>query len=141
MNNKLLELYNIDVLGIIKITPKLYRIKTKENKYYAFKHIDEINESIFAHLSILEINSFCLPIKNIYGNYISKINNDSFILLNWYDDEMILAKEIRLKFFVEELINLHKISSYETKINTGYFDEIFLELEKKIDEEEKNFNV
>ena len=140
MNNYLKEYYNLDVLGIIKITKKLYRIKTKDNKYYAFKYIDDINEGVFAHLSILDIDSFCLPIKNINGNYISKIDNDSFILLDWYDDELILAKELRLKFYFEELIKLHQISSYETKINKGYFEDIFLELEKKIDEEENDIN-
>lgn len=140
MNNYLKEYYNLDVLGIIKITKKLYRIKTKDNKYYAFKYIDNISEGVFAHLSILDIDSFCLPIKNINGNYISKIDNDSFILLDWYDDELILAKELRLKFYFEELIKLHQISSYETKINKGYFEDIFLELEKKIDEEENDIN-
>jgi len=140
MNEILKNLYNLDVIGIIKITSKLYRIKTKDNKYYGFKHIDSDNESIFAHLCILNLSSFCLPIKNNEGTYISKVNDDYFYLLDWYEDEMVLAKEIRLKFYIEELIKLHQNSAYEIKINNGYFEEIFIELEKMIDEEENDIN-
>lgn len=140
MNELLQKFYNLDVIGIIKVTNKLYRIKTKDNNYYGLKHLENNNESIFAHLCILGISSFCLPIKNTNGEYISKINDEYFYLMNWYDDEMILAKEIRLKFYIEELIKLHLESSYEIKINTGYFEEIFIELEKMIDEEENDIN-
>ena len=141
MNDILNKYYNLDVIGIIKVTNKLYRIKTKDNKYYGFKHLDDNNESIFAFLCMLNLHSFCIPIKNNVGTYITKVNNDYFYLMNWYEEELILAKEIKLKFYIEELTKLHSLSSYDTKINKGYFEEIFIELEKMIDEEENDINV
>lgn len=140
MNNILKKLYDLDVIGVIKVTNKVYRIKTKDNKHYGLKHLDDNNESVFAFLCILNISSFCIPIKNNEGNYITKINDENFYLMPWYDDEMLLAKEIKLRFYIEELIKLHNYSSYDTKINTGYFEDIFLELEKMIIEEENDIN-
>ena len=132
MNNTLKENYDLEFIGIIKVTNKIYRIKTKDNKYYCFKHLDDNNESIFAHVCILNLSAFCLPIKNNKGNYITKVNDDYFYLLKWYENEMVLAKEIKLKFYIDELINLHKVSSYDMKINKGYFEEIFIDEFHKI---------
>lgn len=140
MNNVLNQYYDLEVIGIIKVTNKVYRIKTKDNQYYCFKHVDDDNESIFAHISMLSISSFCSPIKNNHGSYITKINNDNFYLIKWYDDDLVLAKEIKLKFFIEELVNLHKLSSYDNKINKGYFEEVLFTLEKMIDDEENDIN-
>ena len=140
LNEAILDNYNLEVIGIIKVSSKVYRIKTKDNKYYCLKHRENNDESIFAHLSILNINSFSLPLKNNFGKYITDINNEYFYLLNWYEEENILAKEVRLNFFIEELINLHTVSMYENKINKGYFDDIFLKLEQIIIEEENDIN-
>lgn len=139
MNKSIKENYNLDIIGIIKVSEKVYRLKTKDNKYYCFKHLDNDNESIFAHLSLLNISSFSMPIKTNNNRFIIEINNEFYYLSEWYNDEMILAKEIRLKFFFDELIRLHKESMYDFKINKGYFEEILLMLEKAIDDEEKEF--
>ena len=67
LNEAILDNYNLEVIGIIKVSSKVYRIKTKDNKYYCLKHRENNDESIFAHLSILNINSFSLPLKNNFG--------------------------------------------------------------------------
>lgn len=139
MNNIIKDNYDLDVIGIIKVSEKVYRLKTRDNKYYCLKHLEDNNESVFAHLGLLNINSFIHPIKSKNNENIIEINGEYFYLSHWYNDEMLLVKEIRLKFFFEELIKLHKESMYDHKINKGYFEEITLVLEKAIDDEEKEF--
>ena len=40
--------------------------KTKDNKYYCMKFIDEDYEGIFSNLSLLDLNSFVIPYLNKY---------------------------------------------------------------------------
>ena len=123
MNELLNKYYSLDIIGIIKINDKLFRIKTKENKYYCIKYIEKDNDNIFSNLSLLNINSFVIPYINNYGSYISNHNDKYFYLIDWYNDEPVLVKEIRMKFFIEELIKLHQKSMYNLNINKGHFEE------------------
>ena len=140
MNNLIKENYNLDAIGIIKITNKVYRIKTKDNKFYCLKYIENDNEGMFGNLSLLNIDTFIIPYLNKYGRYISSFNEDYFYLVDWYNDESVLAKEIRMKFFINELIKLHELSLYNLKINKGHYEDIFIDLEKNIDEELKDLD-
>lgn len=140
MNKIIKDNYDLDIIGVIKITDKVYRLKTKENKYFCLKYIENNDESIFAHLSLINLSSFSIPIKNKNKTYITNINDQYYFLTPWYEDEMLQVKEISLKFFFDELIKLHKKSMYDSKINKGYFEEIFLKLEKEINEEEIELN-
>ena len=138
MNDFIKNYYSIDVVGIIKITEKVFRIKSKGNKYYSLKFINDDYENIFSNLSLIELTSFVIPYLNKYGTYISNFNNKNCYLLDWYNDETILVKEMRMKFFIEEIIKLHNKSLYNININKGHFEDIFLDLEKSIIEEEKD---
>lgn len=138
MNDFIKNYYSIDVVGIIKITEKVFRIKSKDNKYYSLKFINDDYENIFSNLSLIELTSFVIPYLNKYGTYISNFNNKNCYLLDWYNDETILVKEMRMKFFIEEIIKLHNKSLYNININKGHFEDIFLDLEKSIIEEEKD---
>ena len=138
MNNILNEFYSINVVGIIKVTDKVYRIKTKDNRYYCLKFIDEDYEGIFSNLSLLDLNSFVIPYLNKYNSYISIYEEKKFYLIDWYNDEPYLVKEMRMKFFVDEIIKLHSKSLYNLNINKGHFEDIFIELERSILEEEND---
>ena len=109
MNNVIKENYNLNIIAIIKITNKVYRLKTKDNKFYCLKHIENDDTSIFSNLSLLNLDTFLIPYLNNNGSYITKINDDNFYLSEWYDDEPILVKEIRMKFFIEETYIVKKL--------------------------------
>lgn len=138
MNNIINEYYSLDVVGIIKITEKVYRIKSKDNKYFCLKYIDKNYEGIFSNLSLLNLDSFIIPYLNKYNSYITLYENNYFYIVDWYNDETVLVKEMRMKFFIDEIIKLHKASLYNLNINRGHFEDIFLELEKSIIEEESD---
>ena len=57
MNDFIKNYYSIDVVGIIKITEKVFRIKSKDNKYYSLKFINDDYENIFSNLSLIELTS------------------------------------------------------------------------------------
>jgi hypothetical protein len=89
-------------------------------------------------LSLLNLDTFLIPYLNKNGSYITKINDDNFYLSEWYDDEPILVKEIRMKFFIEEIIKLHEKSLFNLKLNKGHFEDIFIDLERIINEEKND---
>ena len=110
MKETILELYNIEVLTFIKISNKVYRIKTSD-KDYALKYIDQNNlEGIIEKLKIIKLDTFVYPIKNIYNQYVSIFEGVSFIVLPWISEENILMKDLRLKFFLDNLEELHNLS-------------------------------
>lgn len=137
MKEILLELYNIEVITFIKVSNNVYRIKTSE-KDYALKYINEINlETIIEKLKILKIDDFVFPLKNIYNTYISTFEGVKFIVSPWIEEEKSLMKDLRLKFFLDVLANLHNKSFYTVKVNESFFDETYDYIADKIDKTEE----
>lgn len=120
------ELYNLDIQIMIKLSPSTYKIKTKDEEY-VLKYLDEVDdlEASYSRLSILNLSSFSIPLLNIYEQYISTYDDKKFQISNYYYDETIQAKDIRLKFFLKELALLHTKSQYYIKVNEGFFKETY----------------
>ena len=77
MKGILKDLYNIDVLTFIKISDKVYKIKTID-KEYALKYVEQRNiDFIMEKLSIINIQFFVYPLRNINNQYIAMNNNNS----------------------------------------------------------------
>ena len=129
------EYYDIKCIAFIKISNKVFRIKT-DKKDYILKYVDySINDSVFAHLAVLKSNRFIIPIKNKNGVYLTRYDdNFQFYIALWYEDEIVLAKDLRLKYYLESLAILHNESSYTTKVNQGYYQESIEELENLIND-------
>ncbi|MBO4600759.1 MAG: hypothetical protein J5634_00820 [Bacilli bacterium] len=85
MENVINYLYSLDIENIYK-NNNSYIIKSK-NSYYCLNKIDFINDKMKNFInqinSVNYNNSFCYKFqKNIYNEYISRIEDDSYILLN-----------------------------------------------------------
>lgn len=133
MKETILELYNLEVLSFIKITSKVYKIKTN-NKDYALKYIEQNNlESIIEKLKIIKIDTFVYPVINKYNQYVSKFDNVNFIVLPWIDEESTMIKDLKLKLFLNSLSELHNKSFYTIKVNDSFFDETYDFIANKID--------
>lgn len=127
------KLYNIDVLTFIKISDKVYRIKT-EKEDYALKYIEQSNlDTIIEKLKVLKVNFFVYPLMNIYNQYMTIYEGISFILLPWIEKENILMKDLKLKFFLNSLADLHNCSFYTMKVNESFFNETYDFIASKID--------
>lgn len=135
MKNIIENHYDIKCIAFIKISNKVFRIKS-DKQDYILKYVDNnINDSVFAHLAVLKNNRFIIPLKNKIGTYLTKYNDDyQFYITKWYEDEIVLAKDLRLKYYLDTLALLHNESSYTTKVNQGYFEESIEELESLIND-------
>lgn len=137
MKETLSELYNLDVVSFIKISNKVYKLKTNDCDY-ALKYIDKVNlESIIEKLKIIKINSFVFPLKNKYNQYVSNIDEINFMVLPWVDEENILLKDLKLKFFLTALADLHNKSFFTIKTNESFFNETYDYIAAKIDKTEE----
>lgn len=133
MKNLIEQNYNINCIAFIKISSRVFRIKSNESDY-VLKFIDySVNDSIFAHLSILKNTNFIIPLKNKSGTYLTKYDSlNQFYIAKWYEDEIVLAKDVRLRYYLDSIASLHNESSYQTKVNQGYFIDSIEDLENLI---------
>ena len=130
------ELYNIDVLTFIKISDKVYKIKTN-NKDYALKYIEQNKlEVIIEKLKIIKVDFFLYPLKNIYDKYTSKFEDVNFVIFPWINEDYSLMKDLKLKFFLNSLGDLHNKSFYTIKVNEKFFKETYDFIADKIDKVE-----
>ncbi len=125
MKEVIKEYYNLEVQIIIKLSPTVYRLKC-HNGEYIFKYLENNEvESAYARLSMLNVTSFVYPLKNIYGNFISECADGYFEITPYYQDEMIAAKDLRLRHFLIRLASLHQQTQYQMRVNEGFFSESY----------------
>lgn len=125
MKELIKEYYDLDVQIIIKISDKVYRLRC-DNREYILKYIEsgEVNTA-YSRLDMLNMTSFVIPIKNIYGDYVSESINGFFEITPYYQDEVIVAKDLRLRHFVVKLATLHQKSQFQSKVSEGFFQESY----------------
>lgn len=127
------DLYNIDVLTFIKISDKVYKIKTLD-KEYALKYIEQSNlDFIIEKLNIINVNSFVYPLKNSLNEYTSSFEGIYFIVLPWVETDNVMIKDLKLEFFLDFLADLHNKSFYTARVNGSFFDETYDFIASKID--------
>ena len=136
MKTLLKKLYDIDTISFIKLSDKCYRIKTKDNDYI-LKYIENTNiDIIIEKLSILNIDSFLFHIMNTDGEYVSNYANANFLIFEWLKEEKVVLKDLKLKFFLEQLANLHNKTFYTLKVNENFFKDTYEYIGNKIDDVE-----
>lgn len=133
MKETILELYNIDTITFIKISNKVYHIKATDGDY-ALKYIDQIGlEVIVEKLKIIKMEEFVYPIKNIYNQYVSIFEGVNFIIYPWVAEDNAMMKDLKLKFFLSTLAELHNRSFYTIRANESFFEETYNFIANKID--------
>ena len=126
-------LYNIEVLTFIKISDKVYKIKTM-NSDYALKYIEQNNiDFIIEKLELLNVSFFVYPLKNINNQYVSSFDEFNFIVFPWIEGDNALLKDLKLEFFLDSLAELHNRSFYTVRVNNSFFDETYDFIANKID--------
>lgn len=123
MKKEIEERYNIQIISLIKLSDKVYRISSSREEFILKEQPNLSLESTFARLRILNIEEFVLPLKDNNEHYITEIEDKYFSLFPYYEDEEELAKDIRLNFYVKTIASLHDSSSYPLKVNDGFFEE------------------
>lgn len=137
MKDAIYNLYNIKVVSFIKVSNKVYKIKT-DDKDYALKYIEQVGlDSIIEKLKIIKMDNFVYPFKNIYNQYISTYEDVHFMILPWINEDKVMMEDLKLNFFLTTLAQLHNKSFYTIKTNESFFNETYDFIANKIDKVEE----
>lgn len=124
MKKVLKEYYEIDVVGIIKLSPQVYKIKSHQSIFVAKivnnKNIEKVNE----YIEVLHLNCFVKPCLNKFNEIITPFQQQYLYLMPYVDNSQGVLKEMKIKFYFETLAYIHLNSFYYTKINQDYFERL-----------------
>lgn len=134
MKNTLKQLYNIDSKALIKYSDKVYEIKDVNDNKYCLKYTDcNCNNLLIERINTLNLsNNFVMPIKTCVRTSMAQINNKSFHLYNWIDDDNIESKDLKLKYYLSMIASLHNKSSYSLNVSISFFNELCMQIEENI---------
>lgn len=134
MKKTIKDLYNIDATALIKYSNNVYKIKDSENSTYCLKYIDNsINNNIIEKINILNLNQcFQMPIKTCIRSNVVRYNDKSFTVSKWVDDDYVESKDLKIKYYLNQIGKLHNETSYTLNVTLSYFNEITLKIEEDI---------
>lgn len=134
MNELILEYYHLQVIGLIKITKNVYKIKTSDKNYalkiVKDKHIETINE----YIETLHLECFITILLNKNNELLTPYQQSYFYIMPFVENNQSLMKEMKIKFYFETLSYLHYHSFYYTKVNQQYFETLQTDILKIINE-------
>lgn len=134
MKEIILDAYNIDVIGFIKISKNVYKLKTN-NGFYALKAINSQDiEVSYEHIRTLHLNCFVNIIENKFKKILTRYQGYYFYLMPWVENDNVLIKEIKLKYYFESLAYIHTNSFFNYNVNHDYFDKQINDISNIIEE-------
>lgn len=132
--------YNIEVLGIIKISDKVYKIKLQE-EFLALKFCDSYNfVQNYYYIKSLRLDCFVPVILNKENNPVSKYQNQYYYLMPWYENDMVPMRELKLKFYFQTIAWLHNHTFYNVKVTHQYFENLCDKMNKIICERQSYYH-
>ncbi|MEG0366421.1 MAG: hypothetical protein RR585_06270 [Coprobacillus sp.] len=134
MKEILTDYYSIQVVGIIRVTDKVYKIKC-DNGYYIVKIVESKQvEQVYEYIETLHIKCFVQILINKNNEILTPYYQSYLYLMPYIENSVGLLKEVKIKFYFETLAYLHYNSFYYTKINQQYFETLKNDILKIIDE-------
>lgn len=134
MNELILHYYGLHVVGLIKITQNVYKIKAEEGYYVAKIVKDKHIETIYEYIETLHIQCFVELLFNKNNELLTAYQSQYFYVMPFVDNSQGLMKEMKIKFYFETLSYLHYHSFYYTKVNQQYFETLQQDILKIINE-------
>ena len=139
MKNTIKNLYNINPKALIKYTDKVYKIKDEDESEYCLKYVDcPCNNMIVEKMNTLNLSeNFEMPIKTCVRSNQFNYDNKVFYVSKWVEDDLIESKDLKLKYYISKLGELHKKSSYTLNVTTSYFTELTMKIDEQL---QQSFN-
>ena len=134
MKKTIKQLYNIDSKAVIKYSDNVYKIKDINDNKYCLKYCDcHCNNTLIEKINAINLSSnFVMPIKTCVRSNQGYINNKPFYLFNWIEDDNVESKDLKLKYYLTMIGNLHNKSSYSLNVSISYFNELCMQIEENI---------
>lgn len=136
MKNTIKTLYNIDAKAFVKYSDKVYKVKGLDESEYCLKYVDYLsNNSLIEKINTLKLSdSFVMPIKTCIRSPQGQKDNKLFYLSPWIEDDLIESKDLKVKYYLLQIGQMHAKSSYTLNVSISYFNEITMKLEEDIEE-------
>ncbi len=122
MNQIILEYYSLRIVGQIKLTSNVYKIKTSDNCYIIKIVKDKHIEKVYDYIETLHIKCFVSIFLNKNNEILTPYQSNFLYLMPYIDNSQGMLKEMKIKFYFETLAYLHYNSFYYTKVNQQYFE-------------------
>lgn len=120
---------------LIKIKNNVYKVKANECDYVLKIGTKQWDEQIYNRLKMLNLdNTFVTPIKTTSRELSHQETGHSMELHNLYSDDYLVAKDIKLRYYITEIANLHNRSFFTTNVTSSHFEQITAAIKEKIDE-------
>lgn len=107
--------YDLEVIGLIQLSPKVYKVKTKQG-FYCVKIIQEKKlENAYQHIQTLHLHHFISIIKNKEDHYFTPYQDKFIYLMPYLVYKNAIQKEIKIKMYYQIIAYLHKKSFFYSK--------------------------
>lgn len=136
MKNTIKNLYNIEAKALVKYTDKVYKIKSIDECEYCLKYVDNLNNNtLIEKVNALNLNtSFVMPIKTCIRTSLAQKDNKLFYLTPWVDDDNVESKELKIKYYLNQIGLMHFKSSYTLNVSQSFYNELTMKIEENIEE-------
>lgn len=114
--------YGIQVVGLIKLTDRVYKIKSYDTYYVLKLTNDKQIEMIYEYIETLHIQCCIQILLNKNNEILTPYQSQYFYIMPFIDNSSGLLKEMKIKVYFEILAYLHEKSFYYTKVNKDYFE-------------------
>ena len=98
--------YDLEVIGLIQLSPKVYKVKTKQG-FYCVKIIqDKKLENAYQHIQTLHLHHFISIIKNKEDHYFTPYQDKFIYLMPYLVYKNTIQKELKIKMYYQITIEL-----------------------------------
>ena len=136
MKDVLYQYYGMTMIGSIKITSRVFKIKTSKDQYIVKITKKKDIEKNYEMIEAFHLKCFIQIIKNKYHHILTPYQNEYLYLMPCVENNHGLLQEMKIKFYFETLAYLHSQSFYYTKINQDYFEKLYQDILSIIRERE-----
>ena len=114
--------YDLEVIGLIQLSPKVYKVKTKQG-FYCVKIIqDKKLENAYQHIQTLHLHHFISIIKNKEDHYFTPYQDKFIYLMPYLVYKNAIQKEIKIKMYYQIIAYLHKKSFFIQSEDMSFFE-------------------
>ena len=114
--------YDLEVIGLIQLSPKVYKVKTKQG-FYCVKIIqDKKLENAYQHIQTLHLHHFISIIKNKEDHYFTPYQDKFIYLMPYLVYKNAIQKELKIKMYYQIIAYLHKKSFFIQSEDVSFFE-------------------